>query len=205
MRHCQFSPVQTDVSDLIQEIIKSAEDVEKLESMRDYGSKQTHKNSNIKHADELYKKYWKYSKGILRIYRLPRNLEDEVIKRFSWLSPLGEIPKISLQIISGGAICIPHKDEERLCSILISINDNSSYTEFFDETIVEDELFPNPNNINLFASIRFRQGENWIFNHKSVHSVQLNQAKRITIAVGFDTVDYNTLKNFVDKYRHGLV
>ncbi len=205
MKHCQYSPVQTDIKDLFPRILLAAEDLESLENTRDYGSNLTHKNPNTLYAKELYKRYWKFSKGILKIYKLPDEIKNEISKRFSWLDGVGEEPKISLQIISGGSVCVPHKDEERKCSILISVNDNSSYSEFYDEKIVENQVFPNTDNISLFASIRFSKGENWIFNHKSVHGVQLNQPVRITVAIGFNEINYEDLCNFVDKYKHGLV
>lgn len=205
MRHFRYSPVQTNIKDLFPQILTVSENVDELENTRDYGSSLTHKDSNTKYARELYRRYWKYSKGILKIYKLPDEIKNEIAKRFSWLSPLGEEPKISLQIISGGAVCVPHKDEERKSSILISVNDDASISEFYDEKIVEDQLFPNPDNITLFATARFSRGENWLFDHKSVHGVQLNQAKRITIAVGFNEINYDELCNFVDKYKHGLV
>jgi hypothetical protein len=205
MRHVQYSPIQTDINDLFFKILNAAENVESLENTRDYGETLVHKNSNIKYAKELYKKYWKYSKGILKIYKLPNDIRDEIASRFSWLESIGEEPKISLQIISGGAVCVPHKDEERFSSILISVNDSVSQTEFYDEKIVEDQLFPNPDNIFPFATVRFSKGENWLFNHKSVHSVQLNQAKRITVSIGFNTIDYDTLCNFVNRYKYELV
>ncbi len=205
MRHFQFSPVQVDIKDLFPQILNAAENVNDLENTRDYGSTIAHKNSNTKYARELYRRYWKFSKGILKIYKLPEELKAEIAKRFSWLEGIGEEPKISLQIISGGSVCVPHKDEERRSSILISINDDVSYSEFYDEKIVEDQLFPNPENISLFASVRFSKGENWLFNHKSVHGVQMNQATRVTVAVGFNEIDYETLCNFVDKYSHELV
>lgn len=205
MRHFKYSPVQTEVKDLFPKILFAAENVDDLENTRDYGASVSHKDSKLTYAKELYRRYWKYSKGILKIYKLPDDIKNELAKRFEWLEPLGEAPKISLQIISGGSVCVPHKDEERLSSILISVNDDVSCCEFFDEKIVEDQLFPNPDNISLFASVRFTRGENWLFNHKSVHGVQLNQAKRVTIAIGFNTVSYDTLHDFVDKYKHGLV
>lgn len=204
-RYCQYSPVQINITDMFPKILLAASNFETLENTRDYGKNLTHKDSNTKYAKELYKKYWKCSKGILKIYKLPDEIKIELANRFQWLSPLGEEPKISLQIISGGAVCVPHKDEERSSSILIPINDSSSFTEFYDEKIIENQIFPNPDNIDLFASIRFTAGENWIFNHKSVHAVQLNQPVRVTIAIGFNHIDYQSLATFIQRYQHDLV
>lgn len=204
MRYCQYSPVQIDIKDLFPNILDAAENLKDLENTRDYGNNLSHKSNNTRHAQELYKRYWKSSRGILKIYKLPTNLRDTIAERFSWLESIGEEPKISLQVISGGAVCVPHKDEERKSSILISVNDNSSYTEFYDERIIEDQVFPHPDNIHLFASLRFSKGENWIFNHKSVHGVQMNQPLRITVAVGFNEIEYDTLCRFIDKYKHDL-
>lgn len=73
MRHFQFSPVQVDIKDLFPQILNAAENVNDLENTRDYGSTIAHKNSNTKYARELYRRYWKFSKGILKIYKLPKN------------------------------------------------------------------------------------------------------------------------------------
>jgi len=59
-------------------ILSAASNFETLENTRDYGKNLTHKDSNTKYAKELYKKYWKFSKGILKIYKLPDEIKIEL-------------------------------------------------------------------------------------------------------------------------------
>jgi hypothetical protein len=194
MKYAALSPIQTDISDLFPEILNLFKNIESLEKVRDYQENKTHNEESRTDYVELMKRhYWKVSKANLQIFKLPEEIKEKVLIKFDWLKDLDETPNIGLQLMSGGSILLPHKDENRSSSIIVSVNDEKSFTEFYQEKILENQLVPNPDNIILKQTCCFGIGENWLFDNQQVHSVRLNQPIRINISIGFNKIDFKTL------------
>lgn len=194
MKYSILSPIQIDISSMFEEIKHICSDLDKLQKVRDYQENQNHnQSSKIDYLDKMKKFYWKRTKANLQIFKVPDTLKVQILEKFYWLHSLKEEPTISLQVISGGSILLPHKDENRSCSILISINDNKSFTNFYQEKTLENQMVPDPENIILKQSVCFGIGENWFFDNRSVHSVTLEQPIRINLSIGFDKVEFKKL------------
>lgn len=194
MKYATLSPVQVDISDLFPKIVDLCKNIDCLEKIRDYQENKIHnESSNTDHVDLMKRHYWKSSKANLQIFKLTSDMKDSILSRFDWLKDLGEDPNLGLQLVSGGSILLPHKDENRTSSIVISVNDSSSFTEFYQEKILENQLVPHPDNIILKQTCCFGIGESWLFDNQQVHSVRLNQPVRINISIGFNQIKFATL------------
>jgi hypothetical protein len=194
MKYAVLSPIQSDISDLFPKIIDLFKNIESLEKVRDYQENKTHnEESKTDYVDLMKRHYWRVSKANLQIFKLPEDIKEKVLIKFDWLKDLGEEPNLGLQLMSGGSVLLPHKDENRASSIIVSVNDEKSFTEFYQEKILENQLVPHPDNIILKQTCCFGIGENWLFDNQQVHSVRLNQPARINISIGFNKIDFKTL------------
>jgi hypothetical protein len=194
MKYSALSPVQTDIDDLFPTILNLFKNTESLEKVRDYQENKTHnEESKTDHVDLMKRHYWRVSKANLQIFKLPEEIKEKVLIKFDWLKGLDEEPNLGLQLMSGGSVLLPHKDENRTSSIIVSVNDEKSFTEFYQEKIPEKQLVPHPDNIILKQTCCFGIGESWLFDNQQVHSVRLNQPVRINISIGFNKIDFKTL------------
>lgn len=194
MKYSVLSPIPIDISDLFPDIMSLFQDMSNLEKVRDYQENQNHNDSSkTTYLEAMKRHYWKRTKANLQVFKAPTTISDIVIERFKWLESIPEKPLVSLQLINGGSILLPHRDENRSCSILISINDNRSFTNFYQEKIQQDEMVPHPDNISLKQSTCFGIGENWFFDNKTIHSVSLEQPTRINLSIGFNDITIKQL------------
>lgn len=195
-----YSPVQTNINDLLEDIGSLYFKLDTLEKLRDYRENTSHSTeSKTTHLEAMRQHHWKKTKANLQVFKLPDNLRDEISKRFEWLNDL-EKPTIGFQVISGGAFLLPHKDETRKSSIIISVNDNTSISEFYSEKNPEDQMVPHPDNIHWAAGTRMLNGESWLFDNSSVHAVQLNKPVRLNISLGFDKTNFKNLCEYIINY-----
>lgn len=194
MKYAALSPIQVDINDLFPEILNLFKEIDSLEKVRDYQENKTHNESSKTDYVELMKRhYWRLSKANLQIFKLPEETKEKILSRFDWLKNIDEEPNLGLQLMSGGSILLPHKDENRASSIIVSVNDSSSFTEFYQEKNLENQLVPHPDNIILKQTCCFGIGESWLFDNQQVHSVRLNQPIRINISIGFNKIDFKKL------------
>jgi len=194
MKYAALSPVQTDISELFPKIIDLFKNIESLEKVRDYQENKTHnEESKTDYVDLMKRHYWRLSKANLQIFKPPTETKEKILSRFDWLKNIDEEPNLGLQLMSGGSILLPHKDENRASSIIVSVNDSSSFTEFYQEKNLENQLVPHPDNIILKQTCCFGIGESWLFDNQQVHSVRLNQPIRINISIGFNKIDFKKL------------
>ena len=198
MIYCNLSPIQVDLLDIKNELIDNFKNkIKDYKPVRDY-KQDTDRIDVVKNFKELNEKYLPDQlRCNFKVYEVEKNLEIEIRSRFGYLKNLLDTAYVRYQLVSGKGVLLPHRDEVRSSGIIILLSGEGGITDFFDDD--SDSIFPNYQSMKLAHTCKMKIGENWIYNHKAIHSLRNNVPPRIAVSLGWDDLTAKELYEYHKK------
>jgi hypothetical protein len=165
--------------------------------IRDYQSESS-RIDKIKNFQELNKNYLpEQSRCNFTVYQVDSDLESKIKDRFNYLGNLLEKSYVRYQLVSGKGVLLPHRDEIRKTGIIVLLTGEGGVSEFFEDG--QNDIFPDYKTMKLAYSCVMRIGENWIYNHSTIHSLRNNVPPRIAVSFGWDDISAEDLYEYCKK------
>lgn len=185
MIYCCLSPIQINLLDLKKDFIDDFKNkIKDHNPIRDY-KHDTDRIDIVQHFKELNENYLPgQPRCNFKVYLVGKNLELEIRSRFKYLENLLDNAYVRYQLVAGNGVLLPHRDEVRKSGIVILLSGEGGISEFFDDDT--DSIFPNYRSMKLAHTCTMKIGENWIYNHKAIHSLRDSVPPRIAVSFGWD-------------------
>lgn len=195
--YCCLSPIQFDLSDLFLDLVVDSEkQIKKSTSIRNYHQDKSRieKIKNFKKLNESFQP--SVPRCNFSVYEISPFLESKLKERFWLIEELFSMAYFRYQLVSGTGVLLPHRDENRKSSIIVLLK-GEGHSEFFEEDIDNNSIFPDPDHLKSAFTCNIGIGETWIYNHYSIHSVKIVKPPRIALSIGFDDLSVNELYDYV--------
>lgn len=198
MMYCNLSPIQIDLLDIKNDLIDDFKNkIKDHRPVRDY-KQDVERIDNVKNFKELNENYLSSQPRCnFKVYDVEKNLEAEIRSRFRYLKNLLDDAYIRYQLVSGKGVLLPHRDEVRKSGIVILLSGEGGISDFFEDE--SDSVFPNYQSMKLAYTCKMKIGENWIYNHRSIHSLRDNIPPRIAVSFGWDDLSAQELYDYHKK------
>lgn len=194
---CDLSPIQFDISDLHNSLIKDAKlQISNSSHVRNY-QQESNRIEKIKNYKKLNESFYPHMPRCnFSVYKISPDIEFELKKRFDILGNLISKSYLRYQMVSGTGVLLPHRDEHRKSSIVILLCGEGE-SEFYEESVFSDSIFPDPETMRLSHTCSMNIGESWIYNHNCIHSVKISKSPRIAFSLGFDDIYAKDLYEYI--------
>ena len=131
-------------------------------------------------------------------------IKDKLHSQLGFLNLIREEPKIIFQTISDSGFLLPHRDVNRLCSIMICLNDNTGINYFYEDVTGNTSMFSLPENIKKIYTYKMSKGVPYLFDNQTIHSLYLRSAPKIAVCLNFYAVPYTELVMLLGQYHKGI-